>query len=78
MKDIYITTEQRLRLLDALLQQFGLNASEISEFNQHVDDIFSNKQEELKQRLSKTPSIKHNGSGNWYWIYNIYIRFYPS
>ena len=66
MKEIYTSTEQRLGLLEALLQHFGLNSSEISEFKHHVlsmdDKSLSN--QDLLLNTTNPPPIPTVNHGN--------------
>ena len=64
MKEIYTSTEQRLGLLEALLQHFGLNSSEIAEFKHHVlsmDDKSLSNQDLLLNTTNPppTPTVIH-------------------
>ena len=72
MKDIYTSTEQRLGLLEALLQHFGLNSSEILEFKHHalsMDDKSLNNQY-LKLNTTKPPPLSTENNGS-----SCYIKF---
>jgi hypothetical protein len=66
MKDIYTSTEQRLGLLEALLQHFGLNSSEISEFKHHAlsMDAKSLNTHDLQINTTKPPPLPTDNNGN--------------
>ena len=66
IKSIYTSEEQRLELLEDLLQQFGLNSSEIIEFKRHVSSLnaqSSDAKYDLKNSVSSHLSSTFDDTG---------------